>query len=540
MADYRIKFEYKGIGKQASSVRQKVLQAQKGARKDVSSTSKDNQVIGSIKSLNTTLQKLIASNKSLETAIKRTSMGGGTSGRMPGGGGMPGSGGAGIGRIGGAIPLVGAAVAALGFTIQKVNQIGNAYIEKTSQQIGNVGVAGFRKGQGVYEAAQVGAGMKAYAMKSGKFSKGVRPNQAALDIGAMYGLSAQETLGMAGTYKRAGADYGTVAAQAAGRGLQSDVPTLLTGIGGLLEEAVRLGINTSDMSKDIGKEITALTLKTSGKSAEAALNIIKSFSGVKTQVGRGKIGSYEGLMTTRATQDILTERLTGENRANYLDRLAEEGMISSAQKEKLMNLKKGAGIEDIQKAVGGSATFALTKKVAREEGPARLLRRSMQQMQKTFGTSPEAMQRAMNVYSQQGGTLTEDQFMAAWKGAREGEPTDVTQKGQAAIRKGAREVETSKAGLSVQRRIQRENLIFQYGASFAKASLEMEKAMIKLAKDAVPTAVTAIEGLSKVVKNLTTSEEQAMANYKKMTGATHRTGNVGLDVILNKIYGDKK
>lgn len=534
MADYKIKFEYKGLGKQAGGIRQKVLQSQKGAKREVpSSGSRDTQVIGSMKALNTTLLKLVASNKSLENAVKKSTGfggGGGPGRRLPGGGG---SGGAEIGRIGGTLPLVGAAIAALGFSVQKINQIGNAYIEKAGQQVGNVGVAGFKRGAGVYNAAQMGAGMKAYAMKSGQFANKKRPSRSALNIGAAYGMSSQETLGTAGTFARAGADYGTVAAQAAGRGIQTDVPSLLTGIGGLLEEAIRAGINTSDMSKDIGKEMTALTLKTSGKSAEAALNIVKSFSGVTTQVGKGKIGNLEGLITTQATQNMLVENLTGKNKASYLDRLSEEGMISDSQRQKLSGLKADTGIEGVQKAIGVASTFALTKKTARETDKAKMLRKTMTIRKGMFGRSPEAMHRAMNLYSTQGGALTEDQFLAAWKTESEGEPIDVSKQGKRLIGKRAKDVEISNAGIAVKRQVKRENLVFKYGASFAKASLAMEEAMIKIANKAAPTAASAIEGLAVKIKSLSAAIEKAQISYDQI--GKRRTGHIGLDFILGKM-----
>ena len=126
--DYKIKFEYKGIGKQAAGIRQKVLQSQKSATTKAGTTANTGrETISSLKTLNSSILKLITSNKELARSI------GGGGGRRPptSGDGDPASrrgfgGSAGFGRIFG--------MAAIGFAIQKINQIGNAYIQRTSQQ----------------------------------------------------------------------------------------------------------------------------------------------------------------------------------------------------------------------------------------------------------------------------------------------------------------------------------------------------------------------------------------------------------------------
>jgi hypothetical protein len=70
--DYKINFEYKGIGKQASGMRQKAIQAQKTAEKQGSATAPTSN-----KELISTLHKLIESNKNLASAIKSGGSGGG-------------------------------------------------------------------------------------------------------------------------------------------------------------------------------------------------------------------------------------------------------------------------------------------------------------------------------------------------------------------------------------------------------------------------------------------------------------------------------
>ena len=75
--DYKIKFEYKGIGKQATQARQKAIQAQKTAEKKPSGGSS----ISQNKELVSAINKLVESNKRLEAAVRRSAgMGGGRSG----------------------------------------------------------------------------------------------------------------------------------------------------------------------------------------------------------------------------------------------------------------------------------------------------------------------------------------------------------------------------------------------------------------------------------------------------------------------------
>jgi len=527
MADYKIKFEYKGIGKQASGIRQKVLQAQKSAKKDgqASTSSKDVQSINSIKKLDTTIQKLIASNKSLENSIKSQSKmpGRGGGGNLPGGGGTGGIGG--MGRMGASIPILGAAIAAFGFIAKKINDVGNAYIQKAGEQIGNVGVGGFRYGRGVYKASEMGAGMKAYGMKSGKFAKGTRPDQTALDVGAIYGLSAQETLGQAGLIKRAGGDYGKIAAQGRGSGIQTEIPMLMTGISSIMEESIRNGINTSDMSKDIGKEVSALTMKTSGKSVDAAMNIIKSFSGVKASVSRGQIGTFEGMYATKASRNVLMESLTGKNKTDFLERLEKEGSISAEQRKKLSGLGKDATFADVTKSIGGAGAFFLQKKTSAEAGPAKLLRGTMKEFQKTYGTGSEAMQRASNIYAQQGGTLNQEQFRTAWMTAK-GDPVDRAAEGAKEIRKQARGVEVSKSGINVGRQIQRESFLLRHGEDFAKASVMMERQLLSMAEQTIPAVKT---GFSAMLNTMNSYMKKQQEFAEKI-----RTGNA--DPINNFIY----
>lgn len=487
--DFKIKFEYKGMGKAASATRQRVLQAQKTATQTGSSSTSERankEFLSSLKTLNTSINKLIQSNKSLESSIKKANFGGGGGGEGGGGGDKSG----GFGGMGASIPVLGAAIAAIGFTIQKVNQIGSAYMERTGQQFGSVGVAGFRGAHGLYNSAEIGQGMKGYSAGTGRFERKTAVNQSAIDIGTMFGVPIDETLKQAGIFSRTGGDYGKIANQALGGGIESELPMLLGGLSDTLEEAVKEGINASDMSKDIGKELINLTMKTPGKSVQAALGMMGSFGGVKKTLSAGKMGeSLENMYAAQTTKDIMMQNLTGANKQIYIDQLASGGYITDKQKEKLLKLKGTSSYEDVQSAVGNVAAHTLFKKTAAETSTDKMMMETTRKIQKQYGSGAEGFQMFSTIADQLGWSDNQSQRMAKWQAAQ-GKPVAGAEKiGSNILEQGTKEVTDSAAGMSRARDVRREALMFKYGEKFAEASLQMEGKMLEIADKAAPAVV---------------------------------------------------
>jgi hypothetical protein len=481
MADYNIKFEYKGMGKQASSIRQKVLQSQKQrAKKPGASESGARETITNLRNLNSSILKLIASNKELSRTIKAG--GGGAGGGGGGTGGLPG-GSAGFGRMGGALPIIGAGVAFVGFAIQKINQVGNAYIQKAGQQIGNVGISGgLTTRSGVYTGTEMGAGKKAYGMATGKFlNKGTSIPNTALDIGAAYGLSAPDVLRTAGQFKRTGADYQQAAFTGAGAGIETDLPMLLTGMAGILTDAMREGINTSDMSKDMARELSVLTMKMPGQSVEAALGIIKGFSGVKKQVARGEVTSTQSLYTAKAGQQIMMENISGAKGISGILKLQKEGFINEEEANKLLiGLPEGSTFDDVEKLIPGLAHPLLRKTIA-ETSPTKLATRTLDVAQKRFGKTAAEKRRFYDFALGTKWNLTQSQLENY---NRTGVlPEDVIEKGKKQIEKRA---DIPKGMEVVKQRRMREDLLMTHGKKFAIKALKMEEAMINIADGAIP------------------------------------------------------
>lgn len=522
--DYNIKFEYKGIGKQASGIRQKVLQAQKKGASAATGVSQagGRETISALRTLNTSIQKLIASNKELTRAGKGAGAG---SGAGAGRGGA-----AGIGRMGASIPILGAAIAMLGFTIQKVNQIGNAYIEKMSQQLTTVGIGGSgRRGQGIYTAAQMGAGMKAYGTATGKFVSGKQgPNQSALDMAAIYGLSPAETLQTAGQFKRAGGNYQQAAYMGAGIGIESELSTMMTGMAGILTDAVRDGVNTSDMSKDMARDLSAFVMATPGKSVEAAMNMVKSFSGVKKQVAAGKMGSYQALETTKASQQMLMEKLTGDKGTSYIKKLQEGGYINEKQSERMQSgLKEGSKFKDLLK-IAPKAAFMLTRKTAAEAGAPQLLQRTMQNIKGKWGKGAEGFQRFTDFARSQDFSLSDANIKTAWDTEKITVPGDVALKGAKGIKGRAAKVRGGPEGMAAQKYLEMENLLLGAGKKFADTTLEMQTAMLNVARTAAPYAVKGITELGNAAKTMAST-------INDLFGSKKEKGILGISKTVLKI-----
>jgi len=496
--DYKIKFEYSGAGKQSLATRQKVLQAQRGAEKQAGTGAApaiNKEILTSLKSLNSSIQKLTR-------AVEHS--GGGGLGLGSGGGRGIGRDSAGIGGVGASLPLIGAMVATAGFTIQKVNQIGQAFIERTLAQKGNVGTAGFRFRQGMWNAAEMGSGMKSYATTSGKFAHNIKygqEDQTAVNLGATFGLSPGEVFGQAGTFARAGAGYGRAAQQGAGMGIETELPVLMSGLSSILEEAVKAGINTSDMAKDIGDEISSLTTFTPGKSVDAALNIIKSFQNVKSQTEKGKMGeTLEGLYAAGATKDILTKNITDQSEGGieYRKRLVESGLISGKQFGALTNLGPNATYEDIQNAIGPAAAHTLFKNAAFEAGPEKLKMQTVRNIQKEFGSGAEGFQMFSTIADQLGWSDTQPQRLTSWRAAQS-PAKDVSKKGFDTLMERYKETIGSHSGYGVVKAGMEEDLVFKHGAGFAEASLAMEKIMIDIADSTLPHVAGALKDLTGAV-----------------------------------------
>jgi hypothetical protein len=543
--DYNINFKYKSGGGTLSSgvtniagARQKAIKASEKINA-ISSTKTDNSInkipSSNIK-LSTNILKLNQSITMLNATIKNSPIGG------RGGGGMPSGGGGGgfessssFTGISAGLPLgIGAAVGILGFSIQKINQIGNAYIEKTSQQAKSVGVGDFRYGEGMYNAAEMGAGMKAFGMSSGKFApaKFVKPNEAAVKMGNIFGLSAEEALGQAGTFKRTGASIEKALYTGAGAGLETELPKLIQAMSSTLEEAVKNGVNTSDLAKDLGDDLTALTMATTTKSVEAAMKISRAGDVSKTKTEQGQIQNIEDLFLWKGAQEellkslneITVNPLTGKSkREETLAYMQDRGFVNAEQKSALERTEKITE-KDIRK-VGGEEllNIATEDKISSMSG-AKAARIIAGEYKKGGMSQNQAV-----MVSQAIGGMGKSLIPATL--AEDIDLSETRKKGEEIITRKSAEVTGGISGIGVGFERTKEDDILTYGYEFAQATVEMDKAMRTLAK----------EGIGMATSGIKTMGDMAMAaadGIKSMSNEIDKIKKQGLSKTLKNMFFD--
>jgi hypothetical protein len=464
--------------------------------------------------LNTNLLKLNQSITLLTAAVKKSggvtgSGGGNIPGRMPLGGGDS----AGFGGMGASIPIAGAAIALTGFVIQKVNQIGNAYIERTSQQAKSVGVGGFRRGEGMYNAAEIGAGMQAYGMASGKFAQGIDPEKAAIQSGNIFGLSSGEVLGQAGTFARTGADYQKALYTGAGAGMETELPRMMQVMGQTLEEAVKNGVNTSDLSKDLGLEMASLTMATTTKSVDAAVKIAQAAGISKSKAAMGQMENIEDLFVWRGAQEELLASLNAspEEKEKKLAYMEERGLISFPQKHALGREKKitaetlvGMGGEELlvsatEDVAESMSEYKAAKKI--EKGymgmDENMSINRMEMLSKAFGGMGKNLRSV---------SLAKDQDFSG---------ADVEGKKKIETWEKKKVLETAPAmGVMFERT--KENDILTYGKEFAQATIEMDAAMRNLAKVGMNVATSSITTMGEAATKLQNSFAGLTSDIEKI------------------------
>jgi hypothetical protein len=512
--DYNIKFKYEGMGKQAIQARKQAIQATQTMEQKQGNKIPLEQ-LNILKKMTKQFDSMIFILKSISSGMGAGTGGGGGGGHggagypSPGGGGGFGSkfkGFAGAAAIGGVI----------GYAIHKVNEIGSAYIEKASEQAKSVGYVGFRRGQGMYTGAEVGAGMKEYAKATGRFQNVTKPDKTAMSVGAMYGLSAEETLGVAGHFTRGGANYGKSAQQGAGMGIQTDLPILLKSMGDTFEESVRDGVDTSQMGKDMAATMAQITLKTPGRDIGAVTNMIKQFDGVKSNLERGKMAGFEEMYAFRATKQSLMSKLTdtGEEGLAFREKLLKEGHIDEKGFAAISKLGKGSSYEDLQRGLGPLGAEYLRKKETGETDPVTLMRETQRIRMDEYGKGTRGLYAETSLNDSLGGSQKQWQIKAVRDAIKEGKPIDVTKKGEEVISKGEKAVSEGPSGIAMQKILMHENLLLNYGLSFANAAMKMEKSLMNMAEKAAPGAIKALNGLSNVADKVSDGLTRASKNFK--------------------------
>lgn len=534
--DYNIKFKYEGAGgksggsnsmKTAFATRQKVLQAQRQ-----SGLKPNENTIGVSRELVSSIRKLIASNKSLEQAIKSQS------GRGPGpgpggpGGGMPrhtfgGSGN--LGGMGAAIPLIGAAVAGMGFAIQKINEIGTAYIALISQQAGTVGVAGTHTGRrGMYLQTEQGAMERAYRMSTGLFGPaGQQVPQGAVQVGSIFGMGGAEIGGLSGTFARARGNLGSSAEIAMGAGIETEMPLFLQGMASVLQEAITAGVNQSDLADDLGTRIAAITNASPTNSVTMALNILRNQRAVQQQVAQGQVSDYEQLMSYLSAGEAINARLANpEQRDEYINELLNSGVLSE---EEVRNAMMQAAMENRPMTLADLESQSPTigpilRRMYSETGAPDQQALTVQAHQQNLGAGPEGLRRYMSLNTTNMGIR---ETATLWNTPNQ-LPPGTQQQGAQALQQRFTQTEESAPFLGLQRDAARQELLMGAGPGFADAALTMEQGMILLAQALQPSPKL-LHDFGEAVRSLT---DELTDFVNEIRTAPPITGNSIVDGIM--------
>lgn len=310
--------------------------------------------------LDKTMARVGADMKAAARGMARGGGGGGGGGGLFGRGGGLRGGAGGMGRMGAAVPVLGAVIGAFAYAVSKVLEVGRAHIAKVTEQRGTAGVAGLRGnlGQGVFTAAEYGRYVKERRMAAGRFEETELQGKGVSAVGQM-GMGRQTTA-IFGQEAGASRLEGLLSVSARGRGekganlgvrefnemmmrtftgagnktrdIGTEVPIMIREISSKMEEAVREGVNGSDMAKDMASELTQLARVTPGGQIRSAIQTQKSMMGIQQQAAMGQGGTGAWRMNV-AARGLLTQKGEKGKGAALRKRLMGTGLLTGEQQK---------------------------------------------------------------------------------------------------------------------------------------------------------------------------------------------------------------
>jgi hypothetical protein len=562
MADFNINLKYKGAtggaGKGAGSkssgtaggldreiakTRDKaVKESKKEENKGAFTKDTAKKLVDSNLKLTSTLTKLIQSNAQLLKALERAAgiHGGGSGTPAPAGpplkdetqkkvfkGSMYGT------AVGNAMSRAPGTIGdTISFALQKIHQIGTAYMEETGKQKRSSGVGGFRYGGNHFYGEELSSGMKSFGEATGQFQsrakyhkqgeynytneKGKKVNwgkagyhmvnsdinQSALKMGNIFGLGAEEPLHQAGVFKRSGNEENFKKSMniGAGHGIEAELPLFMTALSDSLEEAMKNGIDASEMNSKMGEQLAVLT-KYSNNNVESALRTAKAFSGTKEGMAKGQVTDLKGLLAWKGAQksvldemndETIVDKKTGKTKRDvYFEKRVEAGDITEDEAKQYKG-KKNINFQDIERISGGRGAW--------------LIQQRSQEM-----TNMDIMK---SVYAGKGKTLDHRSFgqmlgedPAQWAIVRKysenkGGVPDAEKKGEGILKAQYKGYESQGSTWGTDFGIQKQNAVIANGYQFAEALQKMETTMLKLAVTSMPAVTLALKGFTATVDGI--------------------------------------
>lgn len=498
--------------RQSAIARQKELESKGGSGGAKS--------VESMRVLARSLNTLTREVKKLEATIRAKGGIGGSGGGSGGGGSDVGKG---IMSAGAAIPFAGAVLAATGFLVSKISEIGNSYIEKMGEQSKTVGVAGMHSGAGMYLQTEMGSGMKSYATATGRFADGKDPTSemTGLKVGAIYGQSADEAMGTAGKFARAGADQRSAVATMMGGGIETQLPTLLSKMAEEMEEAVQNGFDASEMAKTMPDLLTKITMSSKTKDVNVAISASRAAAGSKSAAGKGQIEDMGSFMAWRTGQNKAVEQFNDDK---FIENELAVGNIdaSHAQKIKAYKAANGGKLDrrGLEDSLGAGISNTYYQSAVNGLSETEIQVDATRQMTKLFdpnGKRSFAERRAAVIMG--GQSLGVDQGGMAGTDAllRMNDPKYMQKpdagKGAAILDDRYGKVKGSVAGYSVDINQEREKFQMDNGRPLADATMTVEKGMRDLATGGIATMSKALDLLNGKIAS--TADE--LEDYKQKT-----------------------
>lgn len=537
--DYNINIKQKSGGSSSSSgggsllsplgasggARKKAVEASQKSGGILQPNNSEKKMIDSNIKLTASISKLTKSIDALNSSVKKGGFGGGG-----GGGGFGGDHSSGMGSIGSAAGYIGIPIAIAGFAIQKINQVGNAYIQKTSEYKSTIGINGAATGhynekQGMYLGVEVANAYKASRMATGSFSGGI--DKSAFRVGTVFGENAETVGRQSGLMERYGVSYSSIANQGLGSGIETDLPKYMEAIASEMEDSVKNGVNASSLSTDLGQEMSSLTAHTQTKSVEMAVGLINKFKNTKEGVSSGHIGDIKSVMSWRAAQNKMLTDLNDPNKKETLIASWEkEGTIDPEMATKLRAEQK-LDMQSINSITGAGVGNSLIMDTNANMTDAEALRLNYQEAQKYFGKNATGRSALNSLYG-------EDikGFNANFSNALNPELVNKQDAGKVILDSKFDEANSSKAMLGVGRQQRLDQNVFKYGASFAEASIAMQDEMNALAGEMMNTVSPALKKFAEYLQ-ATTGEQRAT----DATNFAARLSTFGLSSVYNYFTG---
>lgn len=166
------------------------------------------------------------------------------------------------------------------------------------------------------------------------------------------------------------------------KGFGTELPLLLNEMNSVMEEAVRRGVNKSDIAEDMAKEIKGFVASSPGSTVRSAIEIQKNAMNVQKDAAKGKFATIPGLIIMQEAVNLI------ENNKEVQASLIQQGLLSQEQLDR--------GLTAGEKRFTAQAYLETQPKKARE----RMFRKVIKLSGGTEGSFEERLAKSSNIIQQ--------------------------------------------------------------------------------------------------------------------------------------------